>query len=194
MTEFWQDLVTGFGLGFAAYAATNLDNFLLLCGLIGGGARRRSVTVGFVTAGGLILLLALSFSVLSYLVSPAMLGYLGVVPIALGLRILIYDGVATEGTPQLAKGVFGVAALLTANSLDTVATFAPMFAESEAIVRFALVVGYIASAIVLITAVLRITRRLSRLAIKKSAAQKITGVVMILVGAYVLSDSGTDLE
>ena len=81
MTEAWQDLVTGFGLGLTAYAATNLDNFLLICGLLAGGARRGSVTVGFAIAGSLVVLLALSFTFLSYFLPPAMLGYLGIVPL-----------------------------------------------------------------------------------------------------------------
>ena len=76
MTEVWQDIATGFGLGFTAYAATNLDNMLLICGLLASGARRGSVTVGFIMAGSLVVLFTLSFSVLSCLLPPDMLGYL----------------------------------------------------------------------------------------------------------------------
>lgn len=193
MTEFWQDVVTGFSIGFTAYAATNLDNFLLICGLLAGGARRSSVTAGFAIAGTLIVLLAFSFSVLSYFVPPAMLGYLGIVPIVLGLRILILHGAVAEGTAQLDAGAVSVALLLAANSLDTVATFAPLFAESEVIVRLALVAGFLASAVILISLALRFTQRLSRLAYREPLAQRIAAAVMILVGIYVLLDTGTDL-
>ena len=193
MTEAWQDLVTGFGLGLTAYAATNLDNFLLICGLLAGGARRASVTFGFAIAGSLIVLLALSFTALSYFVPPAMLGYLGIVPIGLGLRILIYHGDVAEGTAQPDAGAVSVAFLLAANSLDTVATFAPLFAESEAIVRLALVAAFLFSAVILLLLALRFTQRLSALADREPLAQRIAATVMILVGVYVLLDTGTDL-
>ena len=193
MTDAWQDLVTGFGLGFTAYAATNLDNMLLIGGLLAGGARRGSVTIGFAIASSLVVVLAFSFTALSYLLPPAMLGYLGIVPIILGLRLLIHQSAETEATAQVATGAVAVAVLLAANSLDTVATFAPMFAESEAIVRLALVIGFLVSAVILFSVVLRFTQRLSTLAGGAPAAQRIAAAVMIFVGIYVLLDTGTDL-
>ena len=194
MTEFWQDVATGFGLGFTAYAATNLDNLLLIYGLIAAGARRGSVAIGFAIAGGLIILVSLSFTVLSYLLPPAMLGYLGVVPIGVGLRLLFHQSAATEGVPRLNAGAFSVAAILAANSLDTVATFAPLSAESEAIVRLALVVGFVASAAVLFTLVLQFAHHMSSLTDKGPIVQKIAAVIMVLIGIYVLFNTGTDLE
>ncbi len=194
MTEFWQDIATGFGLGLTAYAATNLDNFLLIGTLIAGGARRSSVAVGFASAAGLVALVAMSFTALSYFLAPATLGYLGVVPIALGLRILLLPAAATEGASQLQAGAVSVAVILVANSLDTIATFAPMFAESEMIVRFALLAGFVTSATVLFSIVRPFARRLERLNDKGPIAQRIAGVIMILVGIYVLLDTSTDLE
>ncbi len=194
MTEFWQDTATGFGLGVTAYAATNVDNFLLLGTLIAGGARRASVATGFAGATGLVVLVTMSFSALSYFLPPAALSYLGVVPIALGLRILFHPGAGPEGAAQLQTGAVSVAAILLANSLDTVVTLAPMFAESETIVRFALIVGIATAAVVLFAIVLRFAQRLSTLNDKGPIAHRIAGVVMILVGIYVLFDTGTDLE
>ncbi|MGI9235456.1 MAG: cadmium resistance transporter [Woeseiaceae bacterium] len=194
MTEVWQDIVTGFGLGFIAYAATNLDNLLFTCGLIAGGARRGSVAAGFAISGSLVILIASSFTVLSYLLPSAMLGYLGIVPITLGLRILFRRSAATKGASQSEAGAVSVAFLLAANSVDTVATFAPMFAESETVVRLALVVGFIASAVVLFSVVLRIAQRLSKLANRGPLVQSIAAVAMIFVGIYVLLNTGTDLE
>ena len=193
MTEAWQDLVTGLGLGLTAYAATNLDNFLLICGLLAGGVRRGSATVGFAIASSLVVLLAFSFTALSYILPPDMLGYLGIVPIVLGLRLLIHHSAVAEGTPQSEAGAVSVAFLLAANSLDTVATFAPLFAESETIVRLALVAGFLASAVILFSVALRFTQRLSTLADREPFAQRVAATVMILVGIYVLFDTGTDL-
>ena len=193
MTELWQDIATGFGLGLTAYAATNLDNFLLLGTLIAGGARREAVAIGFFSAASLVILFSMSFTALSYVVPPAALGYLGLVPIALGIRAFLLPGSATESATQLQTGAFSVALILAANSVDTVVTFAPMFAESEMVVRLALMVGFATAAVVLISLVLRSAQRLSRLNDKGPVAQRIAAVVMILVGIYVLLDTGTDL-
>ena len=194
MTGPWQDAATGFGIGFAAFAATNLDNLLLVGGLIAGGARRASVATGFAIAVSLTLLVASAFSFLSCLLSPSVLGFLGIVPIALGLRILLSGSAVNEGTTQVGKAAASIAAFLLANSLDTVATFAPIFAESEAGVRLALLGGFLVSAAVLFSLVVRPAQRLSSMRHKGTVAQRIAGVVMILVGIYVLLDTGTDLE
>jgi len=194
VTEICQDVITGLGLAFTAYAATNLDNLLVLCGLIAGGARRGSVAVGFAAAGSLIILLASSFIFLSYVVPPGKLSYLGVVPIVLGLRMLIHHRAATTRTVQAKANFTSVSVLLIANSSDTIGAFAPMLAESESIVRLALVGGYIASAVILFLLVLGFSRRLSKLADREKVAHRVTAVIMICVGAYVLLNTGTDLE
>ncbi len=193
MTEAWQDIATGFGVGFTAYAATNLDNMLLIGGLLAGGARRGSVAIGFTVAAARVILVASSFTALSYFLPPAMLGYLGIIPIALGLRLLFQRNPDIEGSTQLTTGAMSVAVILAANSLDTVAAFAPLFAESETIVRLALVVGFALAAGVLFAVVLRSAERLSTMTDKGTIAQRIAAVIMILVGIYVLLDTGTDL-
>ncbi len=194
MTEFWQDSAIGFGLGVTAYGATNVDNFLLLGSLIAGGARRASVAAGFAGATGLIVLVAMSFSALAYFMPPAALSYLGLVPVGLGLRVLFHPGSGPAGAAQLQTNAVSVAVILLANSLDTVATLAPMFAESEMTVRLALIAGIATAAVVLFSVVLRFAQRLSTLDDKGPITHRIAGVIMILVGIYVLFDTGTDLE
>ena len=194
MTETLQDAITGFGLAITAYTATNLDNFLLLCGLVVSGVRRSSIMLGFAAAGAMIVLIASSFMFLAYLVPASMLGYLGVIPIALGLRMLVGQRAATGDTVQAKATAASVSMLLMANSVDTIGTFAPMLAESEPVVRLALIAGYAASAVLLFALVLRFSRQLSRLQNSERLAQRITAVIMIGVGVYVLLNTGTDLE
>ena len=152
------------------------------------------MTIGFASAASLIIVVALSFTGLSYFVPPAMLGYLGLLPIVLGLRILFYHSAGSDSAARSKTGAVSVAVVLAANSLDTVATFAAMFAESETVVRLALIVGFVASAVVLLSLVLRFAPRLSKLTDKGPTTQRIAAVIMILVGIYVLLDTGTDLE
>ena len=166
---------------------------LLVGGLLAGGARRGSVAIGFTVAAALVIFVASSFTALSFFLPPAVLGYLGIIPIALGLRILFQPGTDTDGSAPFRTSAMSVAFILAANSVDTVAAFAPLFAESEMIVRLALMVGFAIAAGVLFTIVLRSAEQLSTMTDKGTIAQRIAAVIMILVGIYVLLDTGTDL-
>lgn len=177
-----------------AYSATNIDNFLALVGLASGGARNRPLVVGFGVAAVATLLLAMSFSLLSYFASPGSLRYLGVIPIAVGVRLLASSGNETAaGAPRQISSV-SVALLLAANSVDTVATFGPLFAESAAIVRWALILGYLVTALVMIRAVFRVSGTASRLLENRRLVQLLAPLVMIGMGCYILLDTATDLE
>ena len=125
-----------------------------------------------------------------------MLGYLGIVPLVLGLRLLLLSPGTHENALPARVSAAGIAALLIANSVDTVAAFAPLFAESYPAVRLSLAVGFGLAAATWLTLVIGIAGRLRRLfdssATAARLAPRIAGVIMILVGAYILWDSGTD--
>ena len=194
MPEIWQDIATGFSLSLIAYAATNVDNFLALVGVTAGGTRFRPISLGFAIATAFILVLATSFSVLSFFVSPQIVRYLGLVPIIIGIRMLARgDGVSDSAVcGQITAS--SVSVLLAANSMDTVATFGPLFAESESIVRLSMIVGYVVTATIMIWAVFHLSRGVDTVLGSGKAIQVLAPLVMIGVGCYVLLNTGTDLE
>jgi cadmium resistance protein CadD (predicted permease) len=194
MPEIWQDFSTGFSLALIAYAATNVDNFLALVGLNVGTAESRVVVRGFAIATAATLALAASFTLLSYVISPGSLGYLGVIPIVMGLRLLASAGTEPDSVVSRQVTAASVSGLLVANSMDTVATLGSLFAESEPVVRVSLVLGYVVTALIMIRAVLHVSRRADRLFGNGKLARYMAPLVMIGVGCYVLINTGTDLE
>ena len=194
MTELWQDVSTGFSLALITYAATNADNFLALVGLPAHQGRPRSIVAGFIVAAIGVLLVSTSFALLAYLIPTGALRYLGLVPIAIGLRLLATTnkGSATSDPGRL--GVVSVSTVLVANSIDTIAAFGPLFAESENIVRVSLISGYLAAASILIWAVFHVSRSASDRVADRSAIHLLAPAIMILVGCYIFFNTGTDLE
>ena len=138
-------MVTGAFLGMASYAATNVDNLLLLAALSAGGDRRRLVIGAILVSATVVLALSASASLLAGVLPPKGLGYLGVVPLALGLRLAI-SGPSSHADTRAQSGVLPMAALLIANSTDTLAALAPLFAESSPQSRFGLAIGFFAAA------------------------------------------------
>ena len=102
MFESWQYVASVSGLAILAYAATNIDNLLILTGLSLAGADSRAITRGFVTASIVILIVIVSFMALEYIVPPSALGYLGVIPIVVGTRMLL---TSSQDQPELGESM-----------------------------------------------------------------------------------------
>ena len=194
MTEFWQDISTGFSLALVAYAATNVDNFVALLGLTARGTPARSIVLGFSLSAVSVLALSTLFTLLSYAIAPGFLRYLGFVPMAIGLRLLA--NVNDEGTVPAPAQVTAasVFAFLAVSSMDTIATFGPLLAESEPAVRLSIILGYLAMASVMIRAVLKASHAASRVLGDRRSMRYLAPAIMIAVGVYILLNTGTDLE
>ena len=194
MTELWQDVLTALFLAFVTYASTNLDNLLLLSGLAAGQADRRPIVFGFASATLITAVAAVAFVLLPYLLAPGVIRYLGLVPIALGARILLSrpaDGGKLE--PGTLKPT-GVALVLLANSTDTIASFGPLFAESEKVVVAGLLVGLTIMAALWLMLILRLSGGSVLGSKGANRLQRLTPFIMIAVGLYILADTGTDLQ
>ncbi len=81
-------MLTVIFLVFATFAATNIDNLLLMVGLVLSGTARDRLFLGFM--GGMVILLIVSAAIgLVSLVMPvAFIGFLGVIPVLVGLNML----------------------------------------------------------------------------------------------------------
>lgn len=194
MPELWQDLVTALILAFVTYASTNLDNLLLLSGLAAGRADRRPISYGFLGATILTAAISVTFVLLSWFLAPGVIRYLGVVPIVLGSRMLIARPSA-EGKPAAsALTTPGVALVLLANSTDTIASFGPLFAESEPVVVAGLLAGFAVMAGLWLALIMRLSGSSALGGRTAAGLQRLTPLIMIAVGLYILADTGTDLQ
>ena len=194
MAEFWQDILTGFSFALITYAATNADNFLALVGLAANAKQPRQIVAGFSLAAVVVLALLASFSLLTYLIPVNSLQYLGVIPIAIGLRLLASANTESAAPVTGQVTVASVSTVLAVNSVDTVATIGPLFAESELPVRAALITGYVVAASLMIWAVFHVSRSAEKLLGDSKIVHFLAPVIMIGVGCYILFNTGTDLE
>ncbi len=114
----------------AAFAATNLDDILLLCLLF--GRAKTAKDKGKIALGQVLGLLTLTLvSLLGGLGLGALpkgaLRLLGLVPVALAARMLLWQD--REQGSALPMSVLGVAGLAVANGGDNLGVYLPLFAQ-----------------------------------------------------------------
>jgi cadmium resistance protein CadD (predicted permease) len=187
----------------AAFAGTNLDNVLLLIALLSaGGIRRRQVIGGYLFA--MFLLLGISFAVgkAAELVPAGYLGYLGIVPFSLGIISLIrlipgdQSGPA-DPEPKLrsASSVFVATTLIQlSNSADTLATFSVLLAESTVIADGLILITYMGMVAMACATALFFLKYRRIGAVMERIGRYLTPLILLAVGAYILSDTVTDTD
>jgi cadmium resistance protein CadD (predicted permease) len=187
------DFLSGLFLGILGYTSTNFDNLLLLGTLLSSDGDKRPIFHGFWLANAIVMVLAGLFALLQALLPPAALGWLGILPILLGVRILLQRRGTSEAPGARAASAVSIGLLLVANSTDTIAVFGALFAESERLVAVGLVLGFTLSELLW-------TRLMKRIAAAATESQRIARLarhlspfIMIAIGIYVLADTTTDV-
>lgn len=137
------DFLSLVALGVTAFAATNVDDLLLLTMFFGDRRfRARHVFIGQALGIGILVLISLAGAALALALPERWIGLLGLVPIALGVRELIARRDGADESPQpelrLAPATNGwqraaaVAAVTVANGGDNIGVYAPLFAGRPA--------------------------------------------------------------
>lgn len=176
-----------------AYAATNVDNLLIMAALGAGTDRRGHLVTGFLVASTGVLFIASLATYIERVVPPDVLGYLGFVPLSIGLYLLLFTNTQAENPTSRSTTWPAVAGLLFANSGDTVFAVGPLFAESGSDARLGLAIGFALIAIVWLFLILNISQRVARSETLSRLGARLAPWMMILVGLYILSDSATDM-
>ncbi len=135
------DLIPLIALGATAFAATNVDDSLLLVLFFGDRRYRiRHVFAGQALGIGLLVLISLAGALLALAIPSRAVGLLGLLPIALGARELVArhraaaDEPAAFPTAEVTRGTPGwrraaaVAGVTLANGGDNVGVYGPLFA------------------------------------------------------------------
>ncbi|MEM7319081.1 MAG: hypothetical protein AAF408_08670 [Pseudomonadota bacterium] len=185
-------------IAFAVSAAlaqilTNLDNLAVLLALIPLVGLRPSM-IGYlcaqvvILAGSLILALWLTDVAANYV------GWLGIVPVALGLNGLRRQFRGGDTSHQNGLGnrssTLALVALFLSLSADSFAVMIPLLAESAPVYRGAGVIGACLAALGLGVCAVLASGYAGAFA---GRFERLGPYVMILAGLYVLSNSGTDL-
>jgi cadmium resistance protein CadD (predicted permease) len=188
-----QIFVTALVLVPIAYAATNVDNLLIMATLGANPSNRGSLIAGFLVASTGVLVIASMAIFIERVVPAEVLGYLGFVPLSIGLYLLLFTrSQAEEPTPRSTAWP-AVAGLLFANSGDTIFAVGPLFAESGSDARLGLATGFVLIAAVWLVLILSISQRVARSELLSRLGPRLAPWMMILVGLYILSDSATDM-
>ena len=180
-----------------SYAATNVDNLTILVSwMLAGRTSFAAITRGYAMATVAVLAISTILGLSSSVIPIELIGYLGVFPIGLGIYAMI--GQIRGGNQQACAdagngAALGIATTLTANSADSIIIFAPMLADSQAIIDL-----YIASAFVVVaTAWFWMAKVASQRAAKLDAVTRVAGwiapFIMIYVGIYILMNTATDV-
>ena len=187
-----QVFITALVLVPIAYAATNVDNLLIMAALAG-TTRRGHLIAGFVAASIGVLLVASLATLIERIVPAEVLGYLGFVPLSIGLYLLVFTSPQAEHPASRSAAWPAVAGVLFANSGDTIFAVGPLFAESGDDARLGLAVGFALIATVWLLLILNVSQRVARSTLLQNFGPRLAPWMMILVGLYILSDSATDL-
>lgn len=122
------------GVTAVGFAATNVDSLMLLVSLLSGHeTRRRNVFVGYGLSVLVVLAMAWFAAQIGDWIPPRATNFLGLVPIAMGLRELITQLRASGGDPTPRAGpesTSAVALLMLSISSDNFGVFIPLFAET----------------------------------------------------------------
>jgi len=196
------ELITLAGLVAGSFIATNVDNLLILVILLGANARRRSaVLLGFLCSAIAVICVSALGVAVENMVGADFIGYLGVVPVLLGLYMLYqswagkhvddgeFETLASSAEPKIWLSTF---VLMFSNSGDSVAVFLPLLAESGRSALLVIMVSYLLMAILwaglsyVISGQQDLARRIEH------RAEKVVPWIMIGVGIYILMDTATD--
>jgi cadmium resistance protein CadD (predicted permease) len=190
------------GLVVTGYLATHLDNLIILVVLLGAApGKRAAIILGFITAAISVIALCGLGVLLGGWLHPALVGYLGLAPLCLGLHQLYtrYRRRVAALVPDEDPTGGGEAAnwlssflLMAGNSGDSIAVFLPLLAESSRDALLLISSGFLLMALawsvlaLLIAGEPRIARRI------EARGAALVPWIMIGVGLYILLDTGTD--
>ncbi len=184
----------------SSFAATNTDNLILLVILMGARPQQRAGhALGFLTSALAVLVLAALAAVVGTQVDPALLGYLGFIPLGLGVYLL-WQRLGTsrgehsdESMPNgRGSGWLSTTALMFSNSADSLAVFVPLLAESDRDSLLWEVSVFLVMAILWAALAWRIADQPRFARRIEALGERLVPWILILVGVYILLDTATD--
>ena len=185
-----------------SFAATNLDNLVLLVVLMGAEpGKRPAAALGFLTSAICLLGIATLGAVLGASMDASLIGYIGAIPLLLGFYLLYRQfrggGSASEQAPDapiLAKGSGWLASftLMLSNSGDSLAIFLPLLAESDRDSLLWEISTFLVMALLWVSLAWRIAGEPNLARSIEKIGQRLVPWIMIAAGIYILMDTGTD--
>lgn len=185
-----------------SFAATNTDNLILLVVLMGASPEKRSAhTLGFLSSALAVLAIATGAALLGAVVDPTLLGYMGLLPLSFGIYLLVRarwvavpgsSDARTDQATNAGGGWLATAVLMFSNSADSLAIFIPLFAESDSEAVLWEEAVFLVMAVFWAGLAWRIADQPQLARRIEAAGERLVPWIMILAGAYILVNTGTD--
>jgi len=189
--------LTVFALAAGSYVATNVDNLALIVSwMLAGSMSGSRLFAGYAIGSVVILLASVVLGLSSAIIPVQWVGYLGAVPILLGLYTLgglLRSGNGQNRTMPGNAAIAGIATTLVANSVDTMVVFAPLLADSRSEIDYVIVGGFIVVAALWFRVASLLSHHAARLEVITRLAGWLAPFIMISVGIYILVDTATDV-
>jgi cadmium resistance protein CadD (predicted permease) len=192
------DLLAAIALSVAGFLSTSLDNALLLIGFYAQReVHRRAAALGYLAAATIVVVAAYALGNVVDLAPARYVGYLGFIPMALGLYYLARLGLTQEGDGKgdgaAGAGALTVMLVMLANSADSLAVYITIFADTRDGFESVVLVTALACAVLLCGLAGRLMGWPRAAAVLRRFGRYLLPLLLILIGTYVLMDTRTDL-
>ncbi len=189
------DMLPLLALVSLSFAATNIDNLIILTGLLV-HRQQTHLTLFAGYALGMLALLFLSTSIgtVSLLIPIAWLGFLGAVPVCLGIwtmaRLLRS---APDQPTTTAASITSLFTLQIANGMDTVLVFAPLLTDTNLRGDGLIVSGYLVMIAIWFGFSVLLSQQARKVEVLIKIGRWLAPLIMIAVGLYILEDTAMDM-
>ena len=183
------------------FVVTNLDNLIILVFMLGQFPNARLyVLAGFVVSVILVIAVSSIGILIGTMVNPGIVGYLGIAPLAMGVYLLFQQLTSASAKPDKTPSTVNASAriglttvvLMFSNSADSIAVLLPLLAESLSTPTILIVTIYLFTSLVWCGLSITIASNRTLAQRISNAGEKLVPWVMVAVGVYVLSNTGTD--
>ena len=195
------ETLTAFGLIASTFAATNIDNLaLLVAWLIEGRKNRRPVLQGYGLGMTALLAVCVAFGLGAAQIPIEWIGYLGILPIVLGVRGLVVlfrdrrraaDHTSPIASPSARP--LSIAGTQLANGTDTALVFGPLLADSEIGVDLTMIGGFVIMSVAWFGLARLLESQASQIRVLERYGNWIAPIVLIVVGFYILDNTRLDV-
>ena len=188
-------------LAIGLFVTTDIDDIFVLVGFFSDPRfRPRQIALGQLAGVAALYATSVVFSLLSLVVSPAWIGFLGLLPIAIGLKKIVElrhadesdDDTAAASSRSRGHGnILAVAAVTIANGGDNLSIYTPMFATRSAFDVAVIGLVFAAMTLVWVAAAFWLTRHPTLGAPIRRHGRRVIPFVLVALGFYILAEAGT---
>ena len=188
-------------LAIGLFVSTNVDDIFVLVGFCADPKfKPRQIAVGQLAGLGALYGASVVFSLLALVVPPATIGFLGLLPIAIGLKKIreLRREDEPEDDPEPASirssshgNVLAVAAVTIANGGDNLSIYTPMFATRSGVDVAIIGLVFAAMTLAWLGAAFWLTHHRTLGAPIRRYGRRATPFVLVALGLYILHEAGT---